>query len=128
MVWTQQQAIDLCRKIEAIAPQYGCHVALTGGCLYRDGERKDADILFYRIRQWEQIDVVGLMAALVEIGVDPGRDHGWCHKATYEGRAIDFFFPERPGLEYPQPDADDVLRFDPVAEDAAPFDIGLASP
>lgn len=103
--WTQQQAIDLCRKIEAVAPKYGCHVALTGGTLYKDGERKDADILLYRIRQVEWIDVDGLMLALTEIGVTPGRDFGWCHKATYEGRNIDFFFPEREGVEggdYPQ--------------------------
>lgn len=99
--WTQAQAIELCRKIEAFAPRYGCHVALTGGTLYHFGERKDADILFYRIRQVEEIDVDGLMAALTGIGVTPGNDHGWCFKATYQSRAIDFFFPERPGSEYP---------------------------
>jgi hypothetical protein len=99
--WTQAQAIDLCRAIESIAPQYGCHVALTGGTLYRDGERKDADILFYRIRQVEQIDVPGLMEALRGIGVTPGRDFGWCYKATFESRTIDFFFPERPDFMEP---------------------------
>lgn len=99
--WTQAQAIDLCRKIEAFAPKYGCHVALTGGTLYHYGERKDADILFYRIRQVNEIDVDGLMLALAEIGVWRGPDYGWCQKATYEGRNIDFFFPERPGTEYP---------------------------
>ena len=49
--WTQEEAIALCKKIESIVPLAGCHVALTGGCLYRDGHRKDLDILFYRIRQ-----------------------------------------------------------------------------
>lgn len=99
--WTQAQAIELCRKIEVIAPKYGCHVALTGGTLYHFGERKDADILFYRIRQVAEIDVDGLMVGLAEIGITPGRDCGWCYKATYEARAIDFFFPERPGFDYP---------------------------
>lgn len=98
--WTQQQALNLCRKLEEISPHFGCHVALTGGLLYKDGERKDADILFYRIRQVNAIDVDGLMAALEKIGVTPGNDHGWCYKATYEGRNIDFFFPEREGSEY----------------------------
>ena len=99
--WTQQQAINLCRLVEAICPKYGCHVALTGGTLYKIGERKDADILFYRIRQVNEIDVDGLMEAMREIGVTPGEDFGWCYKATYEGRSIDFFFPERAGTEYP---------------------------
>lgn len=99
--WTQQAAIALCRQIEDVCPPFGCHVALTGGALYKDGERKDADILFYRIRQTPEIDVVGLMGALEGIGIIPGKDYGWCHKAAYEGRPIDFFFPERAGDEYP---------------------------
>ena len=99
--WTQAQAIKLCTEIEAICPKFGCHVALTGGTLYAVGERKDADILFYRIRQVDEIDVDGLMAALEKIGVQPGADYGWCYKATYQTRAIDFFFPERPGTECP---------------------------
>lgn len=45
--WTQSEAIDFCKKIEAICIKYGCHVALTGGTLYGDGPRKDCDILFY---------------------------------------------------------------------------------
>lgn len=99
--WTQALAVELCRRIEVIAPKYGCHVALTGGTLYHFGERKDADILFYRIRQVEYIDVLGLMDGLRLIGVEPGRDYGWCHKATFEGRPIDFFFPERDGADCP---------------------------
>lgn len=99
--WTQAAAIDLCRKIEVLAPRYGCHVALTGGTLYHFGERKDADILFYRIRQVEEIDVDGLMEGMRAIGVEPGKDFGWCYKATFDGHNIDFFFPERSGDEYP---------------------------
>ena len=102
MKWTQAQAVELCRAIEVFAPRYGCHVALTGGTLYHFGERKDADILFYRIRQIELIDVDGLMDAMQRsLGVEPGEDYGWCFKATYQGRAIDFFFPERDGVVAP---------------------------
>lgn len=46
MFWTQAEAIALCREIEQICPRFGCHVALTGGCLYKDGPRKDADLLY----------------------------------------------------------------------------------
>lgn len=97
-MWTQEQAIELCRAIEEICPRYGCHVALTGGTLYRDGPRKDVDILFYRIRQIDAIDVDALMDALLGLGVSPGDDFGWCYKATYQDKAIDFFFPERAGV------------------------------
>jgi hypothetical protein len=101
MKWTQAQAVELCRAIEIICPKYGCHVALTGGTLYHFGERKDADILFYRIRHVYEIDVDGLMDGLRDLGIVPGDDYGWCYKATYEGRAIDFFFPERTGVTAP---------------------------
>lgn len=98
--WTQADAIALCRDVEAICPAFGCHVALTGGCLYKDGERKDADLLFYRIRQVGEIDKPGLFQALEAIGVTELNGFGWVHKAEYRGRSIDFFFPEEDG-EYP---------------------------
>ena len=100
MKWTQSEAIDLCKKVESIAPNYGAHVALTGGCLYRDGERKDLDILFYRIRQVDAIDTDDLFAALSEIGIEKIGGFGWCHKALFGKKRIDIFFPEEAEGEY----------------------------
>jgi len=119
--WTQEQAIELCRKIEVIAPKYGCHVALTGGTLYHFGERKDADILFYRIRQIAYIDVDGLMLALSEIGIEAIRDYGWCYKAAYGEQPIDFFFPERDGIEYPGHSDPPSVAFAPTEEPEVVF-------
>lgn len=93
--WSQQDAVTVCVMLEAIAPAYGAHVALTGGCLYKIGLRKDIDILFYRIRQVEHIDVSGLMAELIKRGIEITNDHGWVIKALVYGRKADFFFPER---------------------------------
>lgn len=99
--WKQADAIALARKIEEICPEFGCHVALTGGLLYKDGNRKDADLLFYRIRQVEQIDRAGLFHALEErLGMTGWRGFGWCVKAEYQGKPIDCFFPDEEG-EYP---------------------------
>lgn len=95
--WTQADAIALCVALEAISPKYGAHVALTGGLLYKDGPRKDADILLYRIRQIDAIDIGGMMAAFEKVDVSPVHDYGWCYKATFQGKPIDFFFPEREG-------------------------------
>lgn len=93
-VWNLPLAVELARKVEQICPPFGCHVALTGGCLYKDGMRKDADLLFYRIRQVDQIDVEGLFEALKSIGVHKTGGFGWCHKAVFEGMPLDCFFPE----------------------------------
>ena len=99
--WNLIKAIELCKKVEAICPDYGCHVALTGGLLYKEGERKDCDILFYRIRQVGEIDVPGLFQALVDhVGMSYEGGNGWCHKATYEDMNVDCFFPENDGGSY----------------------------
>lgn len=109
MHWNQAEAIALCREVERICPDYGCHVALTGGCLYKDGARKDLDLLFYRVRQVDSIDVDGLFAALAMIGIERGAGTGWVIKATWRGRAsIDCFFPEVPSGNYGTAPTDDI--------------------
>jgi hypothetical protein len=115
--WTLAQAVEVCRQVEAICPAFGCHVALTGGTLYKDGARKDLDLLFYRIRQVDEIDQDGLFAALATIGIEQERGFGWCFKATMNGKKIDCFFPEEQGGEY--------VRIDEA--DEIPFDIGEAA-
>lgn len=47
-MWTLEEAVTLARLLEPIAQGNKMHVALTGGCLYKDGSRKDADIVVYR--------------------------------------------------------------------------------
>lgn len=101
--WTQTEAVKLCRTLESIAPACGAHVALTGGCLYKDGPRKDCDILLYRIRQVQNIDTSRLFAALADVGVIVTRDCGWCVKAMYGELQVDLFFPERLASEQEYP-------------------------
>lgn len=98
--WSHEEAVELCRKIEKISPEFGYHVALTGGTLYKDGPRKDCDILFYRIRQVEEPNYKGLFLALESaIGLRKVSGFGWCHKAVFEHKNIDCFFPEETGGE-----------------------------
>jgi hypothetical protein len=92
--WTQSDLVKLCIAIEAVCVEHGCHVAMTGGCLYKTGRRKDADILFYRIRQANYIDLDGLLESLSRIGVTKISGFGWVYKLDYEGKPIDAFFPE----------------------------------
>lgn len=98
--WTQEEAIEMCRHIEAVCPPCGCHVALTGGLLYKTGERKDCDILFYRIRQRKKIDYDALWNVLASIGIVKDSGFGWCFKAKRNGKKIDIFMPEEQQGEY----------------------------
>ena len=93
--WCLGEALVLCEEVEAISPNFGAHVALTGGLLYKKGQRKDCDLLFYCIRQIDEIDEGGLLAALTEIGFTIKERKGWVRKAEYGGKQVDLFFPEK---------------------------------
>lgn len=87
--WTQDEAIKLCTMVEKVCPIYGCHVALTGGSLY-----KDLDLLFYRIRQYGNIRAAELFINLRAIGFGEFVGQGWVVKTTFNGKPVDCFFPE----------------------------------
>lgn len=100
MNWTQAEAIQLATKLESIAPEYGAHIALSGGCLYREGPRKDLDIVVYRIRQ-KTLEKSEFLFALLQLGIVVVRDCGFVVKArTSSGRPVDFLFPEDKTGEY----------------------------
>ncbi len=88
------KTLELIQKIESVAPLAGCHVALTGGVLYKQGPRKDLDLLFYRIRQVATIDYVRLFDELEKVGITRVKSFGWVTKAAYGDEGIDIFFPE----------------------------------
>jgi hypothetical protein len=92
--WIRIEGVELAREVEAVCVPYGCHVALTGGVLYKDGPRKDCDLIFYRVRQVKQINMAGLWEALKTIGLERLGGNGWCHKAVYQGKSVDCLFPE----------------------------------
>ncbi|QDP48870.1 MAG: hypothetical protein Unbinned7794contig1000_14 [Prokaryotic dsDNA virus sp.] len=92
-----QNALELCRRMEPLAALCGGHVALTGGCLYSDGERKDIDILVYRIRQVDAVDWDRLKIILEAWNIEVVSDFGWCKKAKWDGHSIDLFDPEADG-------------------------------
>lgn len=87
-------ASDICRDIHAAIVDLDCHVALTGGTLYKDGNRKDVDVLFYRVRQKAHPPRESILAALRGIGFIIGKEYNWCTKSTYKGIDVDLFFPE----------------------------------
>lgn len=99
-MWTLSQAVALARIVEQVCPAYGCHVALTGGTLYKDGDRKDCDLLFYRIRQVGDIDIDGLWEVLKAVGLVKLSGFGWCFKCEFLGKPVDCFFPEEQTGEY----------------------------
>ncbi len=96
--WVLEDALQLARKIEEIAPAYGYHVALTGGLLYKDGARKDCDLVMYRDGN-NKYDLQSLMAHLgtiVNFAVQPNIINR-VHKGTWDGKPVDIFLSENDG-------------------------------
>lgn len=103
-MWTQAEGVWLCKVIQEVSPAFHCHPALTGGLLYRDGPRKDCDIVIYQrgdtngVRHpinWE-----GLWAALAMLGLTLDNDFGYVKKCTYDGKTVDIFDPTKDGGDY----------------------------
>ncbi len=94
VVWCRAEAVELCMRVEDVCTRAGCHVALTGGCLYKAGFRKDCDLLFYRIRQVPAINLEILWKELETIGLKKISGHNWVYKGTFRKRGVDMFFPE----------------------------------
>lgn len=47
MAWTLDTASQFCTELELLIADLGWHVAVTGGCLYKTGDRKDLDLVLY---------------------------------------------------------------------------------
>lgn len=101
MTWTFETAQPLIKKLEACLPAAGCHVALTGGVLYKEGQRKDLDLIIYRVRN-ANINNTRMLEAFDACEVTIIRRYGWMYKASYNGNPIDILIPESKGTEaYP---------------------------
>lgn len=103
--WTREQALDLCTLIHNLPSQkFGCHVALTGGLLYKDGPRKDCDLVIYQRGDTKgvrpELDWQGLWAALAEIGLYMNKDCGYVKKCTYQGLPVDILDPTQDAGDY----------------------------
>lgn len=93
--WTTPAAIALCKRVEQVCVPFGVHVALTGGLLYKDGPRKDCDLMLYSVRQQEP-NWPGLWTALAEIGLSVHANYGFVIKARYDGMPVDILRPDFP--------------------------------
>lgn len=103
--WTREEAVVLCTLIQNLPSQkFHCHPALTGGLLYREGLRKDCDIVIYQRGdvdgERKPIDWVGLWKALEIIGVKLVNDFGYVKKCLYKGKPVDIFDPTQDGGDY----------------------------
>ena len=92
---TTQDGVELCKLIYTELSTFGFYPALTGGLLYKNGKRKDIDIVLYRNRQ----DLSSFTAdyfeyKLSQIGIEVLASYGFVTKAKWKGFSVDIFNPE----------------------------------
>lgn len=104
--WTLEQAVELCCKVEPILASLGCHVALTGGVLYKDGPRKDCDLIVYREGVEfsaergpfeDTVDRDALLKALEAAGLSISKEFTRVVKMRCGDKHVDLIFPELDG-------------------------------
>jgi hypothetical protein len=113
-LWTIEEARELCTLINSVSYEFNCHPALTGGLLYKDGPRKDCDVVIYQRGDTKgvhtRIDWEGLWKALDVLGIEKLYDFGYCKKCMWKGKSVDILDPTEDGSDYnAQPDEVDVL-------------------
>jgi hypothetical protein len=91
----QLKAIEICNKLYEVLSPRGFYPAMTGGCLYKEGERKDCDIVIFRNRQAvDGFELQELEEVLTSIGFTSFQHFGFVTKAKFDGCDIDLFNPE----------------------------------
>ncbi|AUR98070.1 hypothetical protein NVP1246O_63 [Vibrio phage 1.246.O._10N.261.54.E10] len=91
---TQSDGITLCKIIHGKMSGAGFYPALTGGLLYKEGSRKDVDIVIYRNRQQEKFELEAIEKQLEECGLYEFQHFGFVSKAKWRGVTVDLFNPE----------------------------------
>lgn len=92
-----EKALELCRILYEGLKDYGYYPALTGGSLYKDGERKDFDIVIYRNRENLPFEIPDIEKYLSDCGVKIIESFGFVTKCTWEEFDVDLFNPESKG-------------------------------
>ena len=91
----QQKGIELCQILHKKLLGCGFFPALTGGLLYKEGNRKDIDIVIYRHRQnVGEFEMRDIENHLIDIGFYDFRYFGFVTKVKWKGIHVDLFNPE----------------------------------
>lgn len=92
---TKDDAVMLCKRLYEKLSSVGFYPALTGGILYKDGCRKDIDIVIFRNRQTVvKFEMEFIEDLLVECGLSNFQYFGFVTKCKLGNISVDLFNPE----------------------------------
>ena len=91
------KAVELCKMLYKELGPLGLFPALTGGCVYKEGPRKDIDIVLYCHRE-KPLTTLPISHLAGLDGLTISGYYGFVTKAYYKGESVDIMFPEYVGL------------------------------
>lgn len=87
--------LELCQILRGELVDKGYYPALTGGLIYKNGPRKDIDIVIYRNRQdHDHFEMSDIFGELEQCGLENIEYYGFVTKAKWKGFTVDLFNPE----------------------------------
>jgi len=99
---------ELAKKLEAVCVENNFHIALTGGQLYKDGERKDIDFVVYNSTGHDKPESLQALMLKFHHSIPEfcyTDYYGYVCKGVYKDVNIDFLYPEYHGEnKYPEDD------------------------
>lgn len=92
-------ALNLAPQLEELASKHGFHIGLTGGVLYKEGDRKDIDFVLYEALN-DRSNVKHdsrekFITELVNLGFVTYAIHRCTTRMDYHGTRFDFIFTKR---------------------------------
>lgn len=107
-------AITMCKELYNTLKKYDIYPALTGGTLYKEGLRKDIDIIIYKgtsggLLSLDEVIYEGVPISVgsstlheqfTSVGIEVIQDFGRVVKARWYNTDIDIIFPEAREGEY----------------------------
>tara|TARA_R110002020_G_scaffold225658_2_gene435748 strand:- start:1851 stop:2252 length:402 start_codon:yes stop_codon:yes gene_type:complete len=94
------KAVELCGLLYQKLEPLHIFPALTGGQLYKDGQRKDIDIILYRGSHGGALCQHDIYMELTECGIFMTANFGRVIKGHWQGYEIDLILPEAPEGSY----------------------------
>ena len=89
----RNDGIVLCQRLNKFLNK-AYFVALTGGLIFQQGERKDIDIIIYRNRATMPFETIQLGVKLTAFGFTNLRYYGFVTKCEWQGHSVDILHPE----------------------------------
>lgn len=119
-MYTARDGVRIARLLEPLIAANGAHIGLTGGCLYKEGSRKDIDFVIHKHNDADNagqpIQRNAIEGALIFAGIQIISVHPRVTKIKVNDIPVDLIFAEEAGIYTDQSVLAGTLDGDPIED------------